>query len=237
MGGSRFDALTRSLTVTGARRRALAVGLGGVLATVVGLPSGDAVTAKKKKKPCPPCKKSKQEQVQGQSPGWGGVCAGESMPGGRSERTPSCPHRPASHPASARTVVTMAAAEAVAPVLHRNRATRKGSAGVGVRRHVPPMKRVKAAAASASRPVMGGSAGRMAAVASAERVRISSSVRISTVSALAWVPARFAMSLRTAAPTTNAAASAAMARVRRCSGSVATGVAVTVRIAVIAAVT
>lgn len=79
MDGSRFDALTRTLTVAGSRRRAL----GGLLAGasgVLGTTAGDA--AAKKKKPCPACKKRKKGKCKGQLPD-GASCPGGTCQGGK----------------------------------------------------------------------------------------------------------------------------------------------------------
>jgi hypothetical protein len=63
MDGSRFDSLARTLVTVGSRRRAL----GGVLfAGALGMVGSVVETdAKKKKKPCPPCKKRKKGKCRG----------------------------------------------------------------------------------------------------------------------------------------------------------------------------
>src|SRR5688500_8295311 len=72
MDGTRFDRLTRTLTTTGSRRRAL----GGLLSGALGvLSSGAEHTTAKKKKPCPPCKKRKQGKCKKKLPD-GTACAG-----------------------------------------------------------------------------------------------------------------------------------------------------------------
>ena len=57
MDADGFDALARSLTATGSRRRALAV-LSGVFGLALGTPSPEAAAAKKT---CPPCKKRNKQ--------------------------------------------------------------------------------------------------------------------------------------------------------------------------------
>src|SRR5215213_9797330 len=60
MDAGRFDALTRSVTTAGTRRRALSVALGGALSAVGVLPRNDAVAGGKCKPPCPECKRCKK---------------------------------------------------------------------------------------------------------------------------------------------------------------------------------
>jgi hypothetical protein len=63
MEAGRFDALTRSLTAAGTRRRALIVALGGALSTIGVLPLDNAVAGgncKPKCKECTKCKKGKK---------------------------------------------------------------------------------------------------------------------------------------------------------------------------------
>src|SRR5688572_33083216 len=60
MDAGRFDALTRSLTAAGTRRRALMVALGGALSTIGVLPLDDAVAGGKCKPKCKECKKCKK---------------------------------------------------------------------------------------------------------------------------------------------------------------------------------
>jgi hypothetical protein len=74
MDGSHFDGLTRSLTLTGSRRRAVATLLGGTLAGSLGSSPVDEAIAKKKK-PCPACKKRKKRKCKGNQP-FGTLCAG-----------------------------------------------------------------------------------------------------------------------------------------------------------------
>ena len=77
--GPAFDTLTRSLTTTGSRRRAL----GSLLAGTLGLfGSQTEQAAARKKKQCPPCKKRKQGKCRGTLPD-GAACAGGTCLGGR----------------------------------------------------------------------------------------------------------------------------------------------------------
>jgi hypothetical protein len=79
MDGSRFDTLTRSLSLAGSRRRAL----GGVLLGALSLLGSQTVQeAAKKKKPCPPCKKRKQGKCKKKLPD-GTVCREGTCQGGR----------------------------------------------------------------------------------------------------------------------------------------------------------
>jgi hypothetical protein len=82
MDDSTFDILTKSLTVPGSRRRALAAALAGVLGTV-GRGATDA-----KNKPCPPCKKRKQGKCKKKRPD-GTACPGGTCQSGTCCR-PSC---------------------------------------------------------------------------------------------------------------------------------------------------
>src|SRR5688500_6811147 len=78
MDGTRFDRLTRTLTTTGSRRRAL----GGLLSGALGvLSSGAEHTTAKKKKPCPPCKKRKQGKCKKKLPD-GTACQSGTCQGG-----------------------------------------------------------------------------------------------------------------------------------------------------------
>lgn len=76
MDADRFDALARSLTAAGSRRRALAAALGGAFGTALGAFSVDENAAAKKK--CPPCKKRKKGKCKKRKPDGtpcpGGVC-------------------------------------------------------------------------------------------------------------------------------------------------------------------
>jgi hypothetical protein len=79
MDGLTFDTFTRSLTVAGTRRHALA----GLLAGALGLLAAQAESAvAKKKKPCPPCKKRKKGKCKGSLPD-GAACVGGACQGGR----------------------------------------------------------------------------------------------------------------------------------------------------------
>src|SRR5687768_6311995 len=88
MDPSRFDALARSLTLAGSRRRALGGLLFGTLGHVASRP--DEVGAKKKK-PCPPCKKRKKGKCKKKLPD-GTPCAGGACQDGRCVAvcTPPC---------------------------------------------------------------------------------------------------------------------------------------------------
>lgn len=74
MDSDRFDALARSLTVRGPRRRALAATLGGTLG-LLGLTQTEA-RKKKKKKPCSPCKKRKNGKCKPDPDKAGQPCSG-----------------------------------------------------------------------------------------------------------------------------------------------------------------
>ncbi len=76
MDGFDFDALTRSLTTAGSRRRALTGLVSGTLGLVLGASVIEEAAAKK---PCPPCKKRKQGKCKKKKPngtacGSGRVC-------------------------------------------------------------------------------------------------------------------------------------------------------------------
>ena len=71
MDQSRFDALARSLTTAGSRRRALT----SLLAGILGLLGSRTDDARAKKKPCPPCKKRKAGKCKKTLPD-GTACAG-----------------------------------------------------------------------------------------------------------------------------------------------------------------
>ena len=77
MDHTRFDSLTRSLTVTGSRRRALTAALSGALGVLGLIPSDDGAAAKK----CPPCKKRKKGKCKKTLPD-GTACAGGMCQGG-----------------------------------------------------------------------------------------------------------------------------------------------------------
>jgi len=65
MDGTHFDALARSLSTAGSRRRAL----GGLLVSALGLLGSQTEKASaKKKKPCPPCKKRKKGKCKANLP-------------------------------------------------------------------------------------------------------------------------------------------------------------------------
>ena len=89
MDGSRFDALSRSLA-PGHSRRALTRVLSGLTFSGTLARCGVTETAAKgkhhqrhgqaqgkKKKPCPPCKKRQEGQVQGPAAGWVRLCRGD----------------------------------------------------------------------------------------------------------------------------------------------------------------
>ena len=86
MDHHRFDTLTRSLTTTGSRRRALTVALSGAFGVLGLVPADDAAAAKK----CPPCKKRKQGKCKKTLPD-GTACSGGTCQGGSCVRTPSPP--------------------------------------------------------------------------------------------------------------------------------------------------
>ena len=100
MDAGRFDALTRSLTAAGTRRRALIVALGGALGAMGVLQREDAVTGRKRKPrrvECKTCKKGKKGKKGKCKPAangtpcskgtcQGGVCAHRLRP----ERPPVC---------------------------------------------------------------------------------------------------------------------------------------------------
>ncbi len=79
MDGFAFDALTRTLTTAGSRRRALTGLVSGTLGLALGASFIEDAAAKKKK-PCPPCKKRKKGKCKPKSAGTpckafaGGVC-------------------------------------------------------------------------------------------------------------------------------------------------------------------
>ena len=89
MDHHRFDTLTRSLTTTGSRRRALIMALSGALG-VLGLVHADDAAAAKK---CPPCKKRKQGKCKKKLPD-GTACSGGMCQSGSCVRTPSPPPPP-----------------------------------------------------------------------------------------------------------------------------------------------
>ena len=74
MDAGRFDSLARSLSLPGSRRRALAAALGAPLGMALGAVAG-VEAAKKKKKPCPPCKKRKKGKCKANLPD-GTACGG-----------------------------------------------------------------------------------------------------------------------------------------------------------------
>jgi hypothetical protein len=78
MDGFAFDALTRSLTSAGSRRRALTGLVSGTLGLILGASVIDEAAAKKK---CPPCKKRKDGKCKKKKPE-GTACAGGTCRGG-----------------------------------------------------------------------------------------------------------------------------------------------------------
>jgi hypothetical protein len=88
MDADRFDALTRTLSAAGSRRRALASGLAGLLGTLV---IGRAEA--KKKKPCPPCKKRKKGKCKKKRPN-GTTCPGGACQDGACVATATSPPAP-----------------------------------------------------------------------------------------------------------------------------------------------
>ena len=79
MDGPTFDVLTRSLSTTRSRRRAVVAELTGVLGQALASAGEDA--AAKKKKPCPPCKKRKQGKCKKKLPD-GTACGGGTCQSG-----------------------------------------------------------------------------------------------------------------------------------------------------------
>src|SRR5687767_13492606 len=88
MDGPRFDTLTRSLTTTGSRRRAL----GGLLLGSLGRLGSRADEATAKKKPCPPCKKRKKGKCKKKPDRT--ACNGGTCQGGNCVATQSPPPPP-----------------------------------------------------------------------------------------------------------------------------------------------
>jgi hypothetical protein len=78
MDGFAFDALTRSLTSAGSRRRALTGLVSGTLGLILAASVIDEAAAKKK---CPPCKKRKKGKCKKKQPD-GTACAGGTCRGG-----------------------------------------------------------------------------------------------------------------------------------------------------------
>jgi hypothetical protein len=79
MDGFHFDALARSLTTAGLRRRVLTGLAGGTLGIILGFSSLGDVAAKKK--PCPPCKKRKKGKCKKKPDGK--ACVGGTCQSGR----------------------------------------------------------------------------------------------------------------------------------------------------------
>src|SRR5215217_7272703 len=84
MDEERFESLTRSLTTTGSRRRALIAALGGALSLDLGASSLQEAAAKKKS--CPACKKRQKGKCKPKPNG--SSCAGGSCRGGRCITSP-----------------------------------------------------------------------------------------------------------------------------------------------------
>ena len=98
MDGPRFDTLTRSLTVAGTRRRALALVLSGAVG-IVGLAHADDAAAGGKCKPkcgeCKKCKKGKNGKKGKCKPKANGTtCSVGSCQGGRCVAPPFCADKP-----------------------------------------------------------------------------------------------------------------------------------------------
>jgi hypothetical protein len=90
MDALRFDTLTRLLTRTGSRRRALLAALGGALGTTLGAFSVEEAAAKKS---CPPCKKrNKQGKCKKKSDGT--TCPDGTCENGRCVATAAPPTPP-----------------------------------------------------------------------------------------------------------------------------------------------
>lgn len=99
MDHDRFELFTRALSRAGSRRRALGAALSGALGAALGAPSGEATAARKKQKPCPPCKKRKQGKCKAKLPD-GTACNGGSCQDGScvAAVVPSRPDPPAPPP-------------------------------------------------------------------------------------------------------------------------------------------